>query len=149
MREIKFDAIYKPTGEHFKPRDINFNDNTITGKFDGKAIDWCHFSLDGKRGDVILRQYTGLQDSKGKDIYEGDVVTLTVPDEEYVIEGQGYLDVGIENGFSSKGEVKFLYNGWFIDEGEGKGCPLDWTGSQNIEIHGNIYEHRHLLEVRE
>lgn len=31
MRIIKFDAIYKPTGEHFTPVSINFNDNTITG----------------------------------------------------------------------------------------------------------------------
>lgn len=26
VREIKFDAIYKPTGEHFTPISINFND---------------------------------------------------------------------------------------------------------------------------
>lgn len=72
MREIKFDAIYKPTGEHFNPININFNDNTVSGNFDEAINDWCHFSLDGHKGDAILRQYTGPKDKNGKEVYEGD-----------------------------------------------------------------------------
>ena len=62
MREIKFDAIYKPTGEHFEPYKIDFRDKSTFGNFDGKQGDWCHFSLDGRYGDAILRQYTGLKE---------------------------------------------------------------------------------------
>lgn len=35
---------------------------------------WCPVSID-ELNDVIVTQFTGLQDSKGVDIFEGDIVT--------------------------------------------------------------------------
>jgi hypothetical protein len=79
-------------------------------------------------------EYTGLKDKNGKEIYEGDIVTI--------------------NDFNYKGEVKF---------GKGmQGEPADWEGPfwgwifgkeepliddfGDIEVIGNIYENKELLK---
>ncbi|MCM3454430.1 YopX family protein [Heyndrickxia oleronia] len=141
MREIKFDAIYKPTGEHFTPIEINFNDNTISGSFDGEINDWCHFSLDDKRGDVILRQYTGLKDKNGKEIYEGDILQLRNKENkpyhmEVLWTGQGYGYKIIRNDTKSSGYIV----GHLSERG------LNFY-NQTAEVIGNIYEKPSLLEV--
>ncbi|MYL44615.1 hypothetical protein GLV94_03070 [Virgibacillus halodenitrificans] len=119
MREIKYDAIYKPTGEHFVPININFNDKSLTVNFDGKFIDWLYFSLDGKTGDVILREYTGLKDKKGKEIYEGDIVD-------------------VDNTWRNKVE---FYKGCFMVDEDVLGAIHSFS-----EVIGNIYVNPELLE---
>lgn len=71
VREIKFDAIYKPTGEHFTPISINFNDNSVVGNFDGEQGDWCHFSLDGNYGDAIYVSTQGLKTKTARRFMRG------------------------------------------------------------------------------
>ncbi|AWC29111.1 MULTISPECIES: YopX family protein [Bacillus cereus group] len=134
MREIKFDAIYKPTGEHFTPVNINFESKTTHGNFDGQVNDWCHFSLDGKYGDAILRQYTGLKDKNGKEIYEGDIVSRH--------------DGGIHFQEESLAEhvVKWGNFGWLPFEiGEGYQKCVYGEIYEFIVI-GNIYENPELLK---
>lgn len=96
---------------------------------------------------VELMQYTGLKDKNGREIYEGDIVTLNVPDDECVEVGNGWMDTVINKGFKMTGVVRFLYSSWFLDESDGKGCPLDFDSKQSIDICGNIYENPELLEV--
>lgn len=125
MREIKFDAIYKPTGEHFTPININFENKTTHGNFDGQVNDWCHFSLDGKYGDAILRQYTGLKDKKGKEIFEGDIVQIS---------GHPFgIDGNYEVGYNELMEL--CCGGWYLHR------MRHWA-----EVIGNIYENPELLE---
>ncbi|PFZ19510.1 YopX family protein [Bacillus wiedmannii] len=131
MRVIKFDAIYKPTGEHFAPIYINFENKTTHGNFDGQVNDWCHFSLDGKYGDAILRQYTGLKDAHGKEIYEGDIVDTVYDGTLFtgvVVYDESELDFKATNGKENYGS-NFQY------------LPC----CEEVEVIGNIYENPELL----
>lgn len=137
MRTIKFDAIYKPTGLHVEVVELNFNDNTITYRDENGDCDWCHFSLDGKYGDVILRQFSGLHDKNGNEIYEGDILEVKqnyhfkiIWHEESwgyeVIKNEAVPVCGYIQGHVSRGGLKHYNN--------------------TSEIIGNIYENPDLLE---
>ncbi|WP_176546826.1 YopX family protein [Bacillus toyonensis] len=136
MREIKFDAIYKPTGEHFTPRNINFESKTTHGDFDGQISDWCHFSLDGGYGDAILRQYTGLKDKNGKEIYEGDIVKNK--DKSGGCEEENIDFIAFEHGrFVVRDKDRVLLDMWIGD-----------TDLIDIQVIGNIYETPELLKTK-
>jgi uncharacterized phage protein (TIGR01671 family) len=83
-----------------------------------------------KRADyLIIEQFTGLQDSKGVDIYEGDIVRC-IPIEEHIKDKQMYGDLvvvwDIEN-------ATFYYD---------KYVPMRWGGIKKRIIIGNIHDTR-------
>lgn len=120
MRELKFRAwdIDRHRFEYFE---IGEN-NDCYGIFRVAA---------NKFGSVI-EQYTGLKDENGKEIYEGDIVTLNGEWEE--IEHGDCSIVAFENGCFRVGD------GY---ENEAGSYLSDWR------IIGNIHENHELLEEEE
>lgn len=91
-----------------------------------------------------VMQFTGVIDKNGKEIFEGDIVKLTVPDRHYTMQGNGYSDIMREDGFEFVGEVKFLHATWFIKESF-DGYPLIFDTNQTLEVIGNIYEDKGIV----
>jgi hypothetical protein len=118
MREIKFDFVWKSKSGSFI-----HNKHTLEEIMGGDHYD--AMSDNPMLRDYVLiakRQYTGLNDKNGVDIYEGDIVLHR------------------KAGFSEKvhGEV-------FIEPTRGV-VVKSWPISFDIEVIGNKYEHPELLE---
>lgn len=131
MREIKF-------------RIWDADNNEMLGTFDltQNPIYWADKMRDG-----VLMQYTGLKDVNGVEIYEGDIV------KGYYDEYNSFFDEVNRHEFIS--EVKYIDNSFKVhrntlnDEGRIRdyGYVHEWD-SELVEVIGNIYENKNLLEEK-
>lgn len=139
MRDLKFDLIYK--GEH---------------RFHHKKYHLCELmnginkicDIHQTMELVATRQFTGLKDKKGVEIYEGDIVKA------FTVFGMAY-----DYAFSDDNDPTHIYQIVFDD-----GCfqfkntkqwsdgSNDWRSIENVELFkveiiGNIYENPELLKT--
>ncbi len=118
-REIKFDLIYKGDhGFHHKKYHLC---KLMRGV--GKICD-----IHGIMELVTTRQYTGLKDKNGTEIYEGDVLS-------HRLQGKRKVIYPLSNTFAGFGLV----------DGEGKKNTLN-DSNVLYEVIGNTYENPELLE---
>lgn len=120
----KFRAWIKKDKEMIAVEEIHFNNGELD--FIGDAITWMC-----KNNDFVLMQSTGLTDSAGKEIFEGDVVKMA---KDFYSEPTYY-------------EVVRHRGGAYRLESEQHGYEL-WLRHTDCEIAGNIYENPELVEVK-
>ena len=111
----------------------------------GKFFDWFYWGFVNRgfiapiRHDLPNYQYTGLKDKQGKEIYEGDILIESTPDEYYIL--------GIVN-YNQTADC--VYAGQFyLSNKEGYASDFDGTEAMNwhiYEVAGNIYENPDLLK---
>ncbi|MCO4548605.1 hypothetical protein Si088_00740 [Streptococcus infantarius subsp. infantarius] len=107
-----------------------FKDDTLLLSYDEIAFDEVPAS------DFILMQSTGLKDKYGKEIFDGDIVKFSDCDDDVyvtpVVWDKNYACFGVS--FSGGYPISFDYLEEF------------YTELKDIEVVGNIYENKELLE---
>lgn len=89
-----------------------------------------------------IMQYTGIKDKNNKEIYEGDIIDVRIP-EDY----GGTEDEEGRSQFLCRQKVEWSKTGgYFSDEDTGEYRPLLGSEEIEIEIRGNIYQNPELLE---
>ena len=90
--------------------------------------------------ELTIGQFTGLEDIKGKEIYEGDVVEIeTYSYEEPENSYKGIVHIGVY-GFAVLGEDAMGTEGYY------NLLEIEGSYTTKIEVVGNIYENPELLE---
>jgi len=130
MREIKFRAWDKPENQMIQSIGISKN---------GIAFECVHSNDSGSDYEefeqYILMQYTGLKDKKGKDIYEGDIVTWI---DECANDHDGERQSGYFVFSWSLYDASFM-----LDQGS---SSFGFGECDTFEVIGNIYENPELLK---
>jgi len=95
--------------------------------------EWCSTVRLEDLNDIIVEQYTGLKDKNGKEIYEGDILSIQYKRPEYI-----NLVIGWSN------DSALFYTS---DKVGGGGCACSKDSIKEFEIVGNVHKNPELLEM--
>lgn len=140
MRPIKYKAYLKEHKETVSVDAIDFIEEEIT-VVDEFGNDY-HFRF----SEIELRQYTGLKDKNGREIYEGHIIEVSPVNRE------NYSTNSIFWVRSDRTIWGYEFD-WVHVSGYDCSTHIiesddEWTQLLNTEVIGNIYEDKHLLEVQ-
>ena len=126
-REIKF-RVWDDHQKEFLSYPCFFNHLTF------KEFEAFDRMFDVEKDDLVVQQWTGLQDKNGQDIYEGDIVTFSFS------HGEGDRE-------DDSGEVLFCDGMFCFQKGSWWASNDSNFDMESLEVVGNIYEDPNLLPV--
>ena len=130
-RPLKFRAYLKDINKMVEVNEINWYENfgekgNISSIRYAGETKYAHHYFEFDPNDVILMQYTGYKDMKGREVYEGDIVRY----------------------YDDRYEVKWIWAGFYLRSIQDDGFDELATTENFIEVIGNIYENPELLETK-
>ena len=126
-REIKFRAWLKEEKKIVNVETIDFTDKSIQYLEKSEIIN-AYLLRRVSFDDVELMQYTGIKDKNGKEVYEGDIVILNDAEEE------------------NRCVVKYKYGSYILIDGDLRVDLSNVESHKFLEVVGNIYENKNLME---
>lgn len=120
QRQLKFKA-WDVSGEYFKPLD---DDDDYFFRDDGRGLTLC--DKHGECKNIILLQWTGLKDKNGKEIYEGDIISV-----------KGWTIAKI---VWNEAVCSFQYSYPNMGNHSSTRTLFDFEAVKKYEVIGNIYE---------
>ena len=103
-------------------------------QIDGKHIHpapWATLDCELPNNDIVIQQYTGLKDSNGKDIYEGDILKTNYGLTLEIVYSQRHSAFMCKRSDISGESLRYCYDALYL------GCH---------EVIGNIFENSELLK---
>ena len=136
----KFRAWDEKTKEYFHISELwNSGTNPECFNFDG----WTdNFGNKGRLKDIVIEQYTGMKDSNGKEIYEGDILLYQ---EDY---GDGFFApviYGSENLYYPAFDLDWHYipKSYFFESN----AVSEGVANDRLIVAGNVHTNPELLEA--